>query len=115
MIAAYTRVGKADEVRRTGWVGPRDLRRHVAGRRARGLDLDPADRDARMGHAREAARRLTEGRFHTTLADPKHVRCDRCDFRHVCRLDPTRAMALAAGDHDLQAPYAPEPAPEEAP
>jgi hypothetical protein len=66
--------------------------------------LDAGKRAALLGHAAEAGRRLLDGVYHTTLADPEEAKCEWCEFRRACRWRADRAAALRASDADLQRP-----------
>ena len=70
----------------------------------RPLELDEVGRRELLDHAADGARRLLDGVFHTTLADPEDAKCEWCEFRRICRWRPDRAVALREGDADLQRP-----------
>ncbi len=103
VASTYYQLKKPTDVRRTSWVGDADLiEQLVEGPALRHtIRLTPRQFQRYVDHAGEAARRLTEGRFHTTLAEPAEVHCSHCDFARICRYDATRTLAA---DADVQRP-----------
>ena len=74
-----------------------------AGRAGR-VDLDAETRASLLRHAAEGARRMLEGVYHPTLAEPEEAKCQWCDYRRICRWRADRAAELLASDADLQRP-----------
>jgi RecB family exonuclease len=111
VASVYYVLRRPDELARRSWCGdPRVLERLLDPRQRRfALALDRAGRRRLMDHAADGVRRMIEGRFHPTLAEPEDAGCEHCDYRRICRLDVARGRRVQG---DWQRPLEPE---EEAP
>ncbi|MCB9758950.1 MAG: PD-(D/E)XK nuclease family protein [Alphaproteobacteria bacterium] len=103
VASSYYVIKDPESLSREGWVGDPQLIDALTNRRAV-AKIDPLRRRRLLSHAAEAARRLAQGRFHTTLAGAKDAHCERCEFARVCRVDHERSERLDALRDDLQAP-----------
>jgi hypothetical protein len=97
VAAAFVVLRRADEVRRTGFVGdPAAIEACCdPSERRSALLLDAADRRALMDRAAEAARRLVAGDFPTTLLGPDLAGCEHCPHGAICRVDHARNRRIA--------------------
>lgn len=103
VASVYLSLKDPDDIKPMGWSGDPGLVKALSGRHARSTFDRPRAREL-LAFAAEGARRLVCGRFHPTLAGPADARCERCDFKRVCRVDHERAAARDAEREDLQAP-----------
>lgn len=107
VASVYYVLRRPDELERRSWCGDAEVLEALVDRRRLRYTL-PMDRLGRrrlMDHAAEGVRRLMDGRFHPTLADPAEAGCAYCEYRRVCRLDLARAPGI---EGDWQRPLVEE-------
>lgn len=109
VAGGFASVRAPDDVDRGAWAGPEALLDSLgSGKRL----LTDGEAGAALDAWLEAsARRLAEGRFHPTTADPELAGCRYCTFATICRVDHGRSAARRENaDHTVQVPFGDTPA-----
>lgn len=107
VATAWSLVGRPNEIKRTGFVGPRSLLKAMYKERYGEL-MEDADRDELVQFASQAVDHITAGLFHTTTAEPRDANCRTCTFKRVCRLDEERSLRILESGTRCHAPRRPE-------
>lgn len=113
VATAWSLVGRPNGIRRVGFVGPKTALDAMS-RTRYGEVLEEADQAELVDFAGEAIDHMTQGLFHTTLAEPRHAGCRTCTFRRVCRLDEERSLRIVESDARAHRPRTPAPTEEQA-
>jgi RecB family exonuclease len=95
VAAAFLSLRRADQVRRTSFVGESaalDAACTPAERR-RAVLVEADERRTRLDRAGEAVTALVAGRFPPSPHPPELAGCPTCPYRRICRVDPARHSA----------------------